>query len=119
MSMRVPSLGIRCLDTLNFLPMALAKLSSCFNLKTTKGYFPHRKNTKDLYEANVEEDYPDLEFFEPDFMSPEMRQKVIEWVTEQKKAGTKFDLRSDLLKYCRADVALLRWVEKMDGIKKE
>ena len=109
MTMKVPELGIRFLDTLNFLPMALSKLTGCFDLKVRKGYFPHKKNTRTLYEADKVEDYPDLDYFEPDYMSADMRQKVIQWVEEQKAAGAKFHLKSDLLKYCRDDVSLLRY----------
>ncbi|XP_035207967.1 uncharacterized protein LOC118182685 [Stegodyphus dumicola] len=41
MSVRHPS-HIRVIDSLNFLPMALAKLPGCFGLsELKKGYFPH------------------------------------------------------------------------------
>ncbi|KFM64530.1 hypothetical protein X975_14604, partial [Stegodyphus mimosarum] len=45
MSVRHPSLNIRVIDSLNFLPMALAKLPGCFGLsELKKGYFPHLFN---------------------------------------------------------------------------
>ncbi|XP_035217350.1 uncharacterized protein LOC118190704 [Stegodyphus dumicola] len=41
MNVRHPSLNIRVIDSLNFLPMALAKLPGCFGLtELKKGYFP-------------------------------------------------------------------------------
>jgi hypothetical protein len=88
--------------------MALSKLSSAFNLKATKGHFPHKKNTSSLYEADVEEDFPGIEFFEPDFMSEAGRAEVLEWHAEQIKAGARFRLREAMLFYCRQDVNLLR-----------
>ncbi|GIY68313.1 uncharacterized protein CEXT_220911 [Caerostris extrusa] len=37
-----PSLKIRIIDSLNFLPMPLSKIPDCFGFKELrKGYFPH------------------------------------------------------------------------------
>jgi len=89
--------------------MALSKLSSAFNLESVKGYFPHRKNTHQLYSENIEEEkFPEAELYDPDFMSEEARSKFLEWHTEQVKEGKTFHLRSALLHYCRQDVSLLR-----------
>jgi hypothetical protein len=91
--------------------MALSKLSSAFNLEDVKGYFPHKKNTRANYEANIEEeDFPDPEFFDADFMSPSSRAAFLAWHAEQKKSGKKFHLRPDMLYYCRKDCNVLRFV---------
>ena len=40
------------LDSLNFFPVALKKLSSMFSVDTIKGYFPHKFNSKDNLNYN-------------------------------------------------------------------
>ncbi len=100
----------RFLDSLNHLPFPLSKLRVTFNLDNSKGYFAHLKNTKKGYEADIEEEFPEAEMFDPAFMSEAGRFDFLEWHEEQKKRGEKFHLRSSLLHYCRQDVNVLRYV---------
>ena len=97
-------LNIRFLDSLNFLPMALSKLSSAFSLPEVKGYFPHLFNTK------INTDYcggmPDPHYYQPDFMSAQGRDQFYSWYGQQK--GKTFDLQEEMLLYCRNDTSLLR-----------
>jgi hypothetical protein len=47
MTINHTALDIRVIDSLNFLPMALAKLPACFGIsELKKGYFPHLFNTQ-------------------------------------------------------------------------
>ena len=97
-------LNISFLDSLNFLPMALTKLSSAFSLPDVKGYFPHLFNTK------INTDYnghmPDPHYYQPDFMSEQGRDQFYTWYGQQK--GKTFNLQEEMLVYCRKDTSLLR-----------
>ena len=100
-------LSIRCLDSLNFLPMKLAKLPEAFGFKELKkGYFPHLFNKKEnfLYIGP----YPTAEFYSPDYMSPEEKSEFLSWYQERVDSGEQFDFQTEILEYCRSDVDILR-----------
>lgn len=59
--------GIRIIDSLNFLPMALASMPKTFGFEEIKkGYFPHFYNTADHWE--YEGPLPDPQFYGADTM---------------------------------------------------
>ena len=65
-------------DSLNFLPMNLAKIPHAFRLQELyKGYFPHLFNTK--ANQNYVGPYPELKYYGYDFMSTGEREKFAEW----------------------------------------
>lgn len=98
-------LNLTFLDSLNFLPMKLAKIPEAFGLEElTKGFFPHLFNTKE--NQNYKGPYPALEFFGYDSMSPNDRKKFAEWYTS--KRSEVFNFQDEMLKYCRSDVDILR-----------
>ena len=79
MYMNVHSLSMRLLDSLNFLPMPLAKLPKSFGLdEKKKGYFPHFFNTKENQNA-VLPCLPDVQYYDPDSMSKEKRTEFLKW----------------------------------------
>ena len=106
MCLVVKSSKIKMIDSINFLPMALAKLSEMFELKELrKGYFPHLFNKKENQNV-VLDGLPDLQFYNPDAMKPEDRDTFLTWYDKHK--GVRFDFRHELLEYCRSDVDILR-----------
>ncbi|GIX70317.1 DNA-directed DNA polymerase [Caerostris darwini] len=78
MSILHPSLKIRIIDSLNFLPMPLSKIPDCFGFKELrKGYFPHLFNIKQ--NQNYEGAFPEARFYSPDSMGPAAREKFLTW----------------------------------------
>ena len=95
---------IRFVDSLNFIPMPLSKFASTFGLKVQKGEFPHLFNTSEnwTYVGNM----PDISYYpEKCQTSPEF----IHWHTiQRRKHRNRWCMRDEMLKYCRADVDVLR-----------
>lgn len=75
-------LNLTFLDSLNFLPMKLAKIPEAFGLEElSKGFFPHFFNTKG--NQTYVGPYPALEFYGYNFMSSEEREKLVAWHTRR------------------------------------
>ena len=71
-------MGIKVIDSINFIPMSLSKMPKTFRLnELKKGYFPHFFNTPD--NQNYIGDYPTANFYGTDFMSVEENVKFLEW----------------------------------------
>ena len=63
----VPMLKIRFVDSLCFIPMKLAAFPETFRMnELTKEYFPHHFNTETS--ENYVGPLPDVEFYDPDGM---------------------------------------------------
>ena len=106
MSIAVPVCNIRFIDSLNFIPMALADMPEAFDeTELAKGYFPHLYNTREN-QYSILSHLPDIKYYNPDGMKPDTRQKFLQWY-ELHAAGP-FELQKDLLRYCRSDVDVLR-----------
>jgi hypothetical protein len=98
-------LNLTFVDSLNFLPMKLAKIPDAFGLQEVcKGYFPHLFNTK--ANQNYVGPYPELKYYVYDFMSAGERKKLAEW--HATKRDETFNFREEMLQYCRSDVDILR-----------
>lgn len=98
MSIRLNSLGIQIIDSLNFLPMPLSRLPNCFGLcELKKGYFPH------LFNIPENQSYvgplPEVQYYCPDTMAPAARRAFLSWHEEHK--GDVFDFQQEILLYCR------------------
>ena len=96
---------IRFIDSLCFLPMALSKLSSAFDLDEPKGFFCHYFNVPDNegFQGNLPEDV----HYGPGKMMSKTRAEFYKWYNEEAKKGGLFDFDAELLKYCRLDVHIL------------
>ena len=106
MSLTVRSCKIKMIDSINFLPQALAKLPEMFGFsELKKGYFPHLFNKREN-QSLILDTLPDIQYYNPDGMKPEDRQTFLEWYDEHKDDG--FNVQSELLGYCRSDVDILR-----------
>ena len=107
MSIEVPEVNIKFIDSLNFLAMPLSMFPKAFGLtQLSKGYFPHLFNTEanQTYVGEI----PDVKYYDPDGMRPEEKSKFLLWHEEQRKQKVVFDMQKEMVKYCRSDVEILR-----------
>ena len=97
---------IKFIDSLNFIPMALARFPKTFaQPEMCKGYFPH------FFNKDENQDYvgpiPCQDDYGVNYMKPEAREKFMTWHQEQVDNNYVFDFRHEILKYCRSDVDIL------------
>ncbi|KAJ8672758.1 hypothetical protein QAD02_004018 [Eretmocerus hayati] len=92
------------LDAHSFLTMELRAFPKAFGLADTKGFFPHKFNTKN--NATYNDKWPAKKFYDPDNMSVSERAEFEEWYPTVCH-GT-FNLQAELLKFCKQDVTVLR-----------
>ena len=102
-------LNITLLDSLNFLPMALAKLPKSFGLsEMKKGYFPHLYHTLDLFTQPKRlhlKHLPPAHYYDPESMPSNKRQDFYQWY--QTHQHQPFDFWKELIEYCCSDVNIL------------
>ena len=107
LSMTVPMFNIKFIDSLNFIPMGLAKFPKTFGMtELCKGYFPHHFNKEE--NQNYVGPIPPQSDYAPNTMKPETREAFLTWYKEQKDNGYVFDFKEEIVKYCRSDVDILR-----------
>ena len=107
LSMTIPMFNIKFIDSLNFIPMSLAKFPKTFGeTELCKGYFPHLFNKEE--NQNYVGPIPCQNDYGVNFMKPEEREVFIAWHKEQVENNYLFDFRKEILKYCRSDVDILR-----------
>ena len=97
---------IKFIDSLNFIPMALAKFPKTFaQPELCKGYFPH------FFNKDENQDYvgpiPCQDDYGVNFMKPAAREAFMTWHQEQVDNNYVFDFRHEILEYCRSDVDIL------------
>ena len=106
LSMTIPMLNIRFIDSLNFIPMGLAKFPKTFGQpELCKGYFPHLFNKDE--NQNYVGPIPCQDDYGVNFMKPAEREAFIAWHQEQVENNYVFDFRKEIIKYCRSDVDIL------------
>ncbi len=107
LSLRVPMFKIKFIDSLNFVPMWLADFPKTFGIdELAKGYFPHLFNRKEneSYVGPI----PPTPYYNPNGMSPDAKEKFMEWHQGMKENNYVFNFREEILAYCRSDVDILR-----------
>ena len=100
------AIEITFIDSLNFIPMALAKFPKTFGQdELCKGYFPHyfNKDENQHYVGPI----PCQDDYGVNYMKPEAREKFMAWHQEQVENNYVFDFQQEILKYCRSDVDIL------------
>ena len=100
------AIEITFIDSLNFIPMALAKFPKTFGQdELCKGYFPHyfNKDENQHYVGPI----PCQDDYGVNTMKPEAREKFMAWHQEQVENNYVFDFQKEILKYCRSDVDIL------------
>ena len=106
-TLTVPMFNIRFIDSLNFIPMALANFPKTFGLdELRKGYFPHLFNRSE--NQNYIGPIPCEPYYMPNSMSTEKRKVFQEWHKEQRDSDYMFDFVKEIRAYCRSDVDILR-----------
>ena len=97
---------IKFIDSINFIPMALARFPKTFGLdELCKGYFPHyfNKDENQEYVGPI----PCQDDYGANYMKPEAREKFLTWHQEQVENNYVFDFQHEILKYCRSDVDIM------------
>ena len=101
------AIEIKFIDSLNFIPMALARFPKTFGLdELCKGYFPHyfNKDENQEYVGPI----PCQDDYGANTMKPEAREKFLTWHQEQVENNYVFDFQEEILKYCRSDVDIMQ-----------
>ena len=107
LSMTIPMFNIKFIDSLNFIPMSLAKFPKTFGeTELCKGYFPHLFNKEENW--NYVGPIPCQNDYGVNFMKPEERKAFQTWHKEQVESNYLFDFQKEIVKYCRSDVDIMR-----------
>ena len=107
LSMNVPLFNIKFIDSINFIPMSLAKFPKTFGQdELCKGYFPHMLNKDE--NQNYVGPIPCQNDYGVNFMRPGEREAFMAWHDEQVANNYRYDFRQEIIKYCRSDVDILR-----------
>ena len=107
LTMYVPMLKIKFIDSLSFIPMRLADFPKTFGLdELAKGYFPHLFNRKE--NQNYVGPLQPSPYYHPNGMSPAEKEMFLRWHRELKENNYVFNFQEEILSYCRSDVDILR-----------
>ena len=107
LSMTIPMFNIKFIDSINFIPMSLAKFPKTFGQdELCKGYFPHMFNKEE--NQNYIGPIPCQNDYGVNFMKPGEREAFIAWHDEQVANNYRYDFRKEIVKYCRSDVDIMR-----------
>lgn len=107
LSLTVPQLNIKFIDSLCFIPMRLANFPKTFGiLELEKGFFSH------FFNRVENQDYmgplPDAIYYDPEGMSLGDREKFYAWYNDLVNQDYVFDFQTEILRYCQSDVDILR-----------
>jgi hypothetical protein len=107
MSLEIPYLRIKIIDSLNFVQQPLSSFPKTFGFEdiALKGYFPHKFNTKN--NQNYVGHIPDPGYYGYNQMKKEEREKFLQWHKEMKKQNYIFNFKDELFKYGWGDVDIL------------
>ena len=106
--MKVRKFGIRFIDSFNFIPQPLKAFPKTFGLsELKKGYFQHYFN-KPCNQDYVGRPLPPKRHYGVNQMRSKERKEFLQWYNQKKAEGYVFDMRKELLEYCRSDVDILR-----------
>ena len=96
-------------DSLCFLPMPLSNFPATFGLtEMKKGFFPHAFNIDKPEHQNYRGPIPDLSYYDPDGMSPSMKEELERWHADQVRRNDIYDFQDELEGYCKSDVDILQ-----------
>lgn len=105
--LEIPDIKLKIIDSINFVQGSLSSFPKTFGLtELKKGYFPHFFNKK--YNQSYVGPMPSKRHYGYDQMKREERQEFLKWYNEKVKEEYIFDLKKELLEYCKSDVDILR-----------
>ncbi|CAH0391289.1 unnamed protein product [Bemisia tabaci] len=91
MLLEIPSIGLKIIDSGNFVNGPLSDFPKTFGLtELKKGYFPHLFNTKE--NENYVGPIPDKKYYNYNQMKPEARKKFLEWYLQKVQENYIFDM---------------------------
>ena len=86
--------------------MPLAEMLDAFSeTELAKEYFPHLFNRQE-HQHSVLDHLPNIKFYNPDSMKPDIRKKFLQWYEKNKHSP--FNFQEEPLKYCESDFNILR-----------
>lgn len=89
------------------LNMPLDEFTKTFNFQELKkGWFPHKFNTPENFDS--EGAIPDLEYYEPQNMKTKKKEALQKWHAEQVLKRDVWNMKNEMLEYCKSDVKLLK-----------
>ncbi|EGT58560.1 hypothetical protein CAEBREN_12813 [Caenorhabditis brenneri] len=97
--------GVKLIDSLKYLTMSLAAVGKAFRIPTEKGDFPVKFIKRENFDYKG--DLPGDEYYNLQHKTPAARQKLIDFLEEERAQGKQFDFADELLKYCYSDVFIL------------
>ena len=103
--------NIKFLDSLLMFQQPLAALPKAFGFENivTKGFFPHDFHTS--INIDYEGDIPDRSFFGINYMKSKQIKEFEKWYSQESRLlyerNIKYNLKSELIKYCKNDVLIL------------
>ena len=102
--------NVNLFDSLNYFLQALDKLPKAFDIRINdqyldKDFFPHSFNVKANY--NYSGPIPDLQYYNPDFMSESKKEKFLEYYNSFKQSNRIWSFKPELIAYCQKDVDIL------------
>ena len=87
--------------------MPLGEFTKTFNLQELKkGWFPRKFNNPENleYEGTI----PDLDYYEPQDMKSSKKDALKKWHAEQVLNGDVWNMRNEMLEYCKSAVRLMK-----------
>ena len=98
---------IKFRDSLNFVPMSLAKWAASCALQEQKTHFPHDMNGPDYWGREIP--FPDRHHYGYDTMSRAERRTFLKFYRkERRRCRNVFDVNRTLAEYCNQDTKTLR-----------
>lgn len=100
---------VRFIDSFSFIPSKLEDFIRCFDLNpdfSKYKFFPYRFNTQDNY--NYEGTVPDERFYGIENFTEKKKEEFHHWRNDLLDRNYVFNMRQELIDYCKADVKLLR-----------
>lgn len=107
LALGLPDNNVKFVDSLSFLPMPLSAFPKSFGIiEQKKGFFPHFFNTVDNqdYVGHI----PAKDYYDPEGMSKSRKAEFDRWYQQKLDEDYVFNLKEELLAYCKSDVKLLK-----------
>ncbi len=107
MLLEIFSINLKIIDSNNFVQGPLSDFPKTFGLtELKKGYFPHLFNTKE--NENCVGPIAGKKYYNYYQMKPEARKNFLEWYLLKVQENYIFDMKKEIVEYCRSDVDILR-----------